>query len=105
MKQANARAQEAKEALEKAHEEHEVLTHAAAQHDELLEQLTSLRISLSQAQVDLAAKEDELLESRALLDRTVRHSLLNCRTATYCSSFGGFPLHLPIVNNGEPHRV
>ena len=72
MKQANERAQEARDALERAHEEHEVLTHAAAQHDELLEQLTALRISLSQAQAELAGKEDELLEARACLERTVR---------------------------------
>lgn len=78
MKQAKLRTQAAQEALETAQEEKEVLAHAAAQHDELLEQLTSLRISLSQAQVDIAAKEDELLESRACLERTVRSSLHFC---------------------------
>jgi hypothetical protein len=66
------RAQEAQEALERAKEEQEVLVDAAAQHDELLEQLTSLRISLSQAQAEIASKEDALIESRAHLDRLVR---------------------------------
>lgn len=93
VKQANIRTQEAQESLERAQEEQEVLAHAAAQHDELLEQLTSLRISLSQAQADIAGKEDELQESRACLDRLVCPSL--------CHTTLPFFQTLPFSSNGR----